>query len=56
MNVSSNLLTIEGNGIVEENGDMNLLSIGEHEVEGLELGDFFGGVDEWVTEDNKRIK
>lgn len=56
MNLSCNFFTIEGNGIVEENGDMNLLSIGEHEVEGLELGDFVGGVDEWVAEHNKRIE
>ncbi len=56
MNVICNLFTIESNGIVEENGDMNLLSIGEHEVEGLELGDFVGGVDKWVAEDNKGIE
>ncbi len=56
MNLRSNLLTIEGNGIIGKNRNMNLLSIGEHEVKGVKLWDLISGVDKWVAEDNKGIK
>ena len=56
MNLGGNLFAVKRNGIAHQNGDMNLLSIGEHEVEGLEFRDLLSGVHVRMAEDNEGVE